>query len=182
MDRADYCRKKHRKLPPGEARRPGPVQVVGPQRPLVIAKSMRARLAVLAKTRPIGPVTRWAYALGRSALMARLSAGDRWDRADHRGGRGKLTAIPLPRAYILGWPPELECSHGAACRLALDIGVALLEIEFGRWGWVELPDERGYDIIHAKHHPERYCAPEGWTDASTEPTVERFKSGKTWLG
>jgi hypothetical protein len=177
---SEHRRKKHRKLPPDEHRRRGPVPIVGEQLALALAVTVRARLVVLAKGRPIGPVARWAYALGRSAIMARLSAGDRWDRADHRG-RGKLTAIAMPRTYIHGWPPELECSHGAATRLALDVGVALLEHEFARWGWVELPDERAVDIIAAEHHPEHWCTPRPWARAPA-PEPERLRSGSTWLG
>lgn len=176
-------RKKHRKLPPSEHRRRGPVPFVGEQLALAVSRSVRDRLLVLTKRgvdRPLGRVARWAYALGRSALMARLSAGDRWDREDHRGGRGELTSIAMPRTYIHGWPPELECSHGAACRLAIDIGLALLEIEFALHRWVELPDERGHDIIAHKHHPERYCTPRPWTRAPD--STERLRSGSTWLG
>lgn len=181
-DRLNYLRRKHRRLPPDEYRTRGPLSVVGAQTTLAVAKSVRDRLAKLTNGRPIGPMTRWAYALGRSALMARLSVGDRWDRGERRGGRGKLVPVALPVAYIRGWPRDMECPHGAATRLAIDIGLALLEYEYALHHWVELIDERAFDIIAPAHHPERYCAPGPWTDEHPEPTIERLRSGKTWLG
>ena len=180
--RLEYLRRKHRKLPRDEQRARGPVPVVGAQTTIAVAKTVRARLVRLTNGRQIGPMIRWAYALGRSALMARLSAGDRWDKSDLRGGRGKLVSVALPVSYIRGWPKGMECSHGAACRLAIDVGLVLLECEYALHKWVELLDERSYDIIAAEHHPERYCAPGPWTDTNPEPTIERLRSGKTWLG
>jgi hypothetical protein len=174
-------RRKHKRLPPDERRRRGPAPVVGPQRPLVIGAATHACLVKLACGGSLGAVARQAYALGRSAIMARLSAGDRWDTCDHKGGRGELKSIGLPMSYIRGWPP-LACSHGAACRLALDVGLELLEFEFARHGFVELLDERTVDPIAAQHHPERYCTPEPWTGGSFEPTVERLRAGTTWQG
>lgn len=177
----EYRRRKHRRLPPSAHRTRGPVAFVGAQRALAVPVSVRNRLQRLARGGPIGPVSRWAYALGRAALMSRWVAGDRWDLATVRGGRGRVTGIALPRPYIIGWPQGLGCSHGAACRLALDIGIALLEFELAATGIVQLLDERSVEIIAAAHHPGRYCCPEAWT---TEPEEEpgRFKSGATWLG
>lgn len=177
----ERARRRHRRLPAHERLAPGPKSIHHPQRTLKIAADTLGRLRKLTNGRPIGPMVRWAYALGRAALMARLSAGDRWDRGVTRGGRGPLSVVSLPSTYLRGWP-ELECSHGAACRLAIDLGLGLLEFEHSRHGWVELPDERLYDPIAAEHHPERYCTPEAWTRDGHEPRIERLRSGTTWLG
>lgn len=173
------ARRRHKRLPRHLQAQRGPTPIVGPQRTLVVAATTLERLRKIAHGRPVGPVVRWAYALGRSALMARLSAGDRWDTGVTRGGRGMLVPVALPSSYIRGWP-ALQCSHGAACRLAIDVGLGLLEYEHARAGWVELPDERAVDPIHPEHHPERYCAPRAWTGSNEEPVGRGL--GGVWLG
>lgn len=160
----------YKKKPIDQHLKPGPPSIWGPKGTLAIAATVRDELVRLVADLPVSAVARWAYVLGRGPLLSRLAAEDRWDR-EHRSTLGPLVSVAWPLSWLHGWP-LLRCSHATACRLAIDVGVALLRAEHAATGRCVVLDERTHDPFSPAYHPDRYVF----------TTSGLSTSGRTWIG